>query len=206
MLTPVPKIPKNWLTPVKYSTRTELLENRKKENLPDISFDLDGDGIVSGKDYCIGKRFDLDKDGKLNIEEKANAVAAINAGIEGQFIWGCESSGINRSFRIMQKRGNVILNEEFHSVQSTYPQFPLPSHTKKVKSKNEMLDLRKNEIKLQAKYYEEKIQKEYRKEVVSPCLPKDKQVSINDGYSENPKFKTQIEMIQHKKNQLVRKK
>lgn len=206
MQTPVPKIPKNWLTPVKYSTRTELLENRKKDNLPDMSFDLDGDGIVSGKDYCIGKRFDLDQDGKLNNEEKTNALAALNAGIEDQFVWGCESSGINRSFRIMQKRGNVILNEEFHSVQSTYPQFPLPSHTKKVKSKNEMMNLRKNEIKLQAKYFEGKIQKEYRKEVASPGLPKDKQVSINDGYSENPKYKTQNEMKQQKRLQLVRKK
>jgi hypothetical protein len=47
-------------------TRTELLEARKKEWMPDLSYDLDGDGFVGGRDYVISKVFDVDKDGKLN--------------------------------------------------------------------------------------------------------------------------------------------
>ncbi len=47
-------------------TRTELLEARRKERSPDISFDLDGDGFVGGRDYVISKIFDKDGDGKLN--------------------------------------------------------------------------------------------------------------------------------------------
>ena len=47
-------------------TRTELIEKRKKEKIPDISYDLDQDGYVGGRDYVIAKRFDVDGDGKLN--------------------------------------------------------------------------------------------------------------------------------------------
>ena len=205
MLTPAPKIPTDWTKLVRFSTRTELLEQRKKEKLPDLSFDLDGDGIVSGKDYCIAKRFDLDQDGKLNTEEKAKALAAINEGIEAQFVWGCESSGINRSFRIVQKRGNVILNEEFQSIKNTYPKFPVTQQPNKLNSKTEMIDLRKNEIKLQAKNYEKKIHKEYRKEVENPLAVKNVQSSFRDVYIENPKFKTKNEMLEQKRLKHVRK-
>jgi hypothetical protein len=39
-------------------TRTKLIESRKKEILPDISYDLDGDGFVGGRDYVVARRFD----------------------------------------------------------------------------------------------------------------------------------------------------
>lgn len=39
-------------------TKTKLLEYRKKEAIPDISYDLDGDGFVGGRDYVIARRFD----------------------------------------------------------------------------------------------------------------------------------------------------
>ena len=51
-------------------TRTKLIERRKKERIPDISYDLDKDGYVGGKDYVLAKRFDVDNDGKLNEKEK----------------------------------------------------------------------------------------------------------------------------------------
>ena len=53
----------NPLTQSTPMTRTKLLELRKKENIPDISYDLDGDGYVGGRDYVLSKRFDVDGDG-----------------------------------------------------------------------------------------------------------------------------------------------
>jgi hypothetical protein len=47
--------------------------------MPDISFDLDGDGYVGNKDYVLAKVFDKDGDGKLNAEERKNALEAIKA-------------------------------------------------------------------------------------------------------------------------------
>lgn len=39
-------------------TFTKLKEYRKAEALPDISYDLDGDGLVGGRDYVVARRFD----------------------------------------------------------------------------------------------------------------------------------------------------
>ena len=97
------KIPSDWTNIPKASTRTEMYEQRRRDNLPDISYDLDGDGVVGSKDYYLGKRFDIDGDGKLNALEKTTALEAISSGYGQDLVWGCDSSGINRSFRIRAK-------------------------------------------------------------------------------------------------------
>ena len=58
-------------------TRTELFAKRKSDNLPHISYDLDGDGYVGGRDYVISKYHDKDGDGKLNAEERKAAEEAV---------------------------------------------------------------------------------------------------------------------------------
>jgi hypothetical protein len=45
--------------------------------LPHISYDLDGDGFVGGRDYVISKYHDKDGDGKLNAEERKAAEEAV---------------------------------------------------------------------------------------------------------------------------------
>ena len=47
-------------------TKTKLTEFRRQEKVPHISYDLDGDGFVGGRDYVIAKQFDKDGDGRLN--------------------------------------------------------------------------------------------------------------------------------------------
>jgi hypothetical protein len=58
-------------------TNTELHETRRRAKIPDISFDLDGDGNVGGRDYVISKLFDKDGDGKLNTQERKAADDAV---------------------------------------------------------------------------------------------------------------------------------
>ena len=60
-------------------TNTRLIEERRKEKVPHISYDLDGDGFVGGRDYVIAKQFDKDGDGRLNTNEKKAAFEAINS-------------------------------------------------------------------------------------------------------------------------------
>ena len=48
-----------------------MIEDRRREGLPHISYDLDGDGYVGSRDLVLAKQFDLDKDGRLNTAEKA---------------------------------------------------------------------------------------------------------------------------------------
>lgn len=57
--------------------RTKLQENRRAEKVPHISYDLDGDGFVGGRDYVIAKQFDKDGDGRLNTNEKKAALDAL---------------------------------------------------------------------------------------------------------------------------------
>jgi hypothetical protein len=35
-----------------------MLDYRRKEAIPDLSYDLDGDGFVGGKDYVVARKFD----------------------------------------------------------------------------------------------------------------------------------------------------
>ena len=94
-------------------TRTKLIERRKKERIPDISYDLDKDGYVGGKDYVLAKRFDVDNDGKLNEKEKQAAYEGIKQGIEENYIWNLDNQGGRRAFRIMQKRGKLCTKARF---------------------------------------------------------------------------------------------
>ena len=112
------------------------MQDRKKEMIPHISYDLDGDGYVGGRDLVIAKHFDQDRDGRLNTAEKANAMAALKEGYENQFVWGIEQSVPSNLHRLMQKRGKVIHGEDFLVLRDTYPVHPLTTkqvdtHTQK---------------------------------------------------------------------------
>jgi len=54
----------------RHRTRTELLADRKKINIPHMSFDVDMDGVVSELDMKYAKAYDLDGDGILNKGER----------------------------------------------------------------------------------------------------------------------------------------
>ena len=59
VLTKEVRIPEWWSKPglkdEERATRTKLTENRRLEKVPHISYDLDGDGFVGGRDYVIAK-------------------------------------------------------------------------------------------------------------------------------------------------------
>jgi hypothetical protein len=60
-------------------TRTKMLAFRKQDSIPDISYDLDGDGYVGGRDYVVARRFDQGYKNYLTKEEKANAIKAVQS-------------------------------------------------------------------------------------------------------------------------------
>jgi hypothetical protein len=86
-------------------TKSKLEQARRSEAIPHITFDLDGDGYVGGRDLVIAKHFDKDGDGRLNTAEKQNAVQALKEGFESKFVWGIEQSGATAMHRLLQKRG-----------------------------------------------------------------------------------------------------
>ena len=51
-------------------TYTEYKDKLRSMNLPHISYDIDGDGIVGPEDLFMAKRFDIDGNGVLDREEQ----------------------------------------------------------------------------------------------------------------------------------------
>ncbi len=59
--------------------------------IPDLSYDLDGDGIVGQRDFVLAKYFDTNKDGKLSPSERDIALKSIkDQKFEDQFVWGID--------------------------------------------------------------------------------------------------------------------
>lgn len=81
--------------PHKGSTGTlkTLLERRKSEMKPDISFDITGDGCISSKELMLALQFDKDQDGKLNTDEKQKLLDALADGYEKKFSFGLDATG-----------------------------------------------------------------------------------------------------------------
>ena len=126
-------------------TRTELIDKRKKEKIPDISYDLDQDGYVGGRDYVIAKRFDADNDGKLNEQEKKAAYEGIKNNIEANYIWNIDKLGGVRPLRLLQKRGKFIEAEDFLPIRDTYPKHPMHDIIPKCATFTDLKNLRKQE-------------------------------------------------------------
>ena len=54
----------------RHRTQRDLLGYRAEKMLPDPSFDVDGDGVVSGQDFFLASKFDVNNDGCLDEEER----------------------------------------------------------------------------------------------------------------------------------------
>ena len=76
------KVPREWTqTGVNLGdhrmTKRKLEQNRNRAKQPHPSYDLDGDGGVSARDYFLAKQFDKNNDGILDETETRAAKKAI---------------------------------------------------------------------------------------------------------------------------------
>jgi len=173
-------------------TRSKLIEKRKKEKIPDISYDLDMDGFVGGKDYVLAKRFDLDGDGKLNEIEKKQAYDAINNNVEEKYVWNLENQGPNHKLRVLQKRGKILQGDDFTPIADTYPPHPLSSKIPRHESFHKLKEQRKLTTKINV---EEKMK---RWEEANPT------VLVSEPLNINMEFKPKYNSIKDKKGELHR--
>jgi len=75
-------LPKAWTTLTQVKSLTQLQQKRKAEFKADPSYDLDGDGFVSSREYFIAKIFDKEKKGHLTSQERKEAEDALRNGFE----------------------------------------------------------------------------------------------------------------------------
>ena len=115
------KLPKHWVAQPRFHTLQDLADHRKRQKLPHLSFDLDGDGTVGPTDLVIASRFDTAKCGRLNTAQQTQAKAAMAQAQPAGLSWGWDASGDRRAFRLVQVRGVPAVAEDFSAVASTYP-------------------------------------------------------------------------------------
>jgi hypothetical protein len=111
----------DWNVKPKNATMTEMHRTRRAEKYPDLSYDLDGDGVVGQRDYFVGKCFDHDHDHRLNTSEKAEALNALQNGWLDKYSFGHDQAGCRRPFPVVQKRGKVLTVDNIDALQETYP-------------------------------------------------------------------------------------
>lgn len=74
------RIPNHWQHNPPVKTLTELRSKRKSQNLPDISYDIDGDGVVDSKDLFLSRRVDCQNRGFLDATQQAAARQTLESG------------------------------------------------------------------------------------------------------------------------------
>ena len=84
-----------------------------------MSYDLDGDGVVGSRDLFLGLRFDKDKDGRLNTQEKKEAINAIKNGYEKKFHWGLDNAG-KQGHPVHQVKGVVCYEDDYSKLTENF--------------------------------------------------------------------------------------
>ena len=122
-------------------TREEILKKNRKSGSPDMTYDLNNDGVISSREYFIARRFDKNKDGKLEPKERETALKALKEGYENEFLFGLDKCGSVNGRRVLQVRGKIVDGEDFLPVTDTYPKF---SHSNKKSIMQSSLELKAN--------------------------------------------------------------
>jgi hypothetical protein len=106
-----PLVPSHWERQARVKTRSSLQEKRRLDELPDMSYDIDGDGVVSPLDLFIAKQFDKDKNGYLTQEERYRAWEALQGGFANKF-YVTRGGASSLDLRVQQDAdGNVLATD-----------------------------------------------------------------------------------------------
>lgn len=81
-------VPNNWDREPHFHSRSELQKSRPNGIRPHISYDLDGDGFVSQKDYKVSSSMDSQKKGFLTDMERAAAKNSIQSVNPSRYVLG----------------------------------------------------------------------------------------------------------------------
>ena len=162
-----------------------MLKERREAKIPDITYDLDGDGSVNPRDYALAKLFDKDGDGKLNPAEYQAAIKALEDGFEEKYMWGLEQSGSlkEQHLRIMQKRGQICVGEDFTKISETYPVHSLTMEPRRHENRQDMMQKRKEGL------VDDIVKERELWEKANPYWI-DRKYIIPEGYTEHPLYQS----------------
>ena len=106
-----PLMPEHWRHRPRHATRTALLQERRRAEMPDLSYDIDGDGVVSSLDYFVARTMDVDKDGRLTAAERREAWQRLQDGFADGF-YVARGGATSMDTRVQHdKEGNVLASD-----------------------------------------------------------------------------------------------
>eukprot|EP00826_Nyctotherus_ovalis_P002582 TRINITY_DN10520_c0_g3_i1.p1 TRINITY_DN10520_c0_g3~~TRINITY_DN10520_c0_g3_i1.p1 ORF type:complete len:133 (-),score=41.61 TRINITY_DN10520_c0_g3_i1:121-519(-) len=126
--------------------RSEILKAKRTAGFPDLTYDFDNDGVVSPREYVVGRRFDKNGDGRLEAGERKEALRALEEGYEESFVWGLDKSKPVKERRVLQVRGKVVDGDDFLPVSESYPRLLLSRNQPLITSLSELKIKRRKEI------------------------------------------------------------
>lgn len=101
----------------------------------------------------MAKKFDLDRDGRLNSEERKAAEDALRDGFDKNFLFGLERAGLSKEIReaknnlkhirIVQRDGKIVQGEDFTCLAPERPQ--TVQDTTRPKTRQELIESRKKQ-------------------------------------------------------------
>eukprot|EP00933_Yihiella_yeosuensis_P030663 TRINITY_DN24279_c1_g2_i1.p1 TRINITY_DN24279_c1_g2~~TRINITY_DN24279_c1_g2_i1.p1 ORF type:complete len:768 (-),score=110.10 TRINITY_DN24279_c1_g2_i1:131-2434(-) len=112
---------REWKHEPAHRTRTELKAARRAAAVPDLSYDVDGDGGVGPTDYFICKQFSKERDMRLNTGERRQVVDALEGGMLDKYHFGYEQSGALRKNVVKQIRGKIFTGDNHDELNEVYP-------------------------------------------------------------------------------------
>ena len=65
--------------------------------------------------------------------------------LKKKFLWNLDNQGGKGAYRVMQKRGKIIENENFIPLQDTYPKYPFKENENRISSYEKLKEFRKKE-------------------------------------------------------------
>jgi hypothetical protein len=147
-LSRVAKVPEKpeWSQTPRYRTRQELNYARRAAKHPDLSYDIDGDGVVSSTDYFIGKQFSSERDHALNAQERRDAVQALESGWLDNYSFGHDQAGAKRPYPVKQIRGKIISVDNIGDLCEVYPPHWNADKVPRFRTASDMRDSRKAEF------------------------------------------------------------
>lgn len=89
-------------------------------------------------EYAIAKRFDRDRDGKLNEEERTKCLEALKSGFEKTLYWSEQSNDPTLNLRVIQKQGKIYLPDSILNQEQ-------PTNEEVRKTKSKIDEQRKNQ-------------------------------------------------------------
>jgi len=116
-----------WSRQPKHATRTDLLAARRRADVPNLTYDVDGDGSVGAMDHLICRHFGVKVGESVTPRRREKIVEALENGWLDKHSFGHDRAGASRPFPVKQRNGRIVTVDNSVELGEVYPPHPQSS-------------------------------------------------------------------------------